>query len=211
MAVQAVPFLVLLGVLGAGAGLLFGPWGAAPTVLLALCVVLFFRDPERVPPPGEALVLSPADGRVTVVERGPEGARVSIFLSLLNCHINRSPVSGVVRRAVRTPGRFYPAWQGRASSENERNRIEIETPDGNYGVTQVAGVLARRIVCTKRAGDPVRRGERIGLIRFGSRTDLQMPPGVEPLVAVGDRVRGGLTVLARRLEAAGRAAAGGRG
>jgi phosphatidylserine decarboxylase len=211
VAVQAVPFLVVLGVLGAGAGLLFGPWGAAPTVLLGLFVVLFFRDPERVPPPGEGLVLSPADGRVTAVETGPEGARVSIFLSLLNCHINRSPVSGVVRQTVRIPGRFHPAWQGRAASENERNRIEIETPDGNYGVTQVAGVLARRIVCTKRAGDPVRRGERIGLIRFGSRTDLQMPPGVEPLVAVGDRVRGGLTVLARRLEAAGRAAAGGRG
>lgn len=210
VAVEAVPFLVALGVLGAGLGLLFGPWGTAPAVLLSLFVLFFFRDPERVPPPDEALILSPADGRVTAVESGPGGARVSIFLSVFDCHINRSPVPGIVRRTVHTPGRFHPAWQGRAGSENERNQITIETPEGDYGVTQVAGILARRIVCTKREGDPVRRGERIGLIRFGSRTDLRLPPGTEPLVAVGDRVRGGLTVMARRLEAAGRAAAGRR-
>lgn len=208
MAVEAVPFLVALGVLGAGSGLLFGPWGTAPAILLGLFVLFFFRDPERVPPPDEGLIVSPADGRVTEVESGPEGARVSIFLSLFNCHINRSPVSGVVRRTAHTPGRFHPAWQGRAASENERNQVTIGTPEGEYAVTQVAGILARRIVCSKRAGDAVRRGERIGLIRFGSRTDLRLPPGAEPVVAVGDRVRGGLTVMARRLEAAGRAAGG---
>jgi len=197
VAVQAVPFLAALLVAGLVLGYALGPWGGFPVVVLALFVLFFFRDPERIPPEGEALVLSPADGRVTEVRRGPEGTRVSVFLSLLDCHINRAPVAGVVREARYTPGRFHPAWQGRASSENERNHLIIGTDGGDYGVTQVAGVLARRIVCTKRAGDTVLRGERIGLIRFGSRTDLHLPPGVEPLVRVGDRVKGGLTLMAR--------------
>jgi len=160
-------------------------------------VVFFFRDPEREPPAGEGLVVSAADGRVTAVERSPTGVRVSIFLSLLNCHINRSPVSGVVRETRHTAGRYRPAWQARASSENERNHLEIQTMGSEYGVTQVAGVLARRIVCTKREGDRVERGERIGMIRFGSRTDLRLPPGADLLVSVGDRVRAGVSVVAR--------------
>ena len=108
--------------------------------------------------------------------------------------------------ARHTPGRFHPAWQRRASHENERNHLVIRSDSGDYGVTQVAGVLARRIVCTKSVGDVVSRGERIGLICFGSRTDLHLPLGVEPLVRVGDRVRGGLTIVARALakEQAGR-------
>lgn len=211
VAVQAVPFLIGLGVLAAILGLAWGPWAASPVLVPALFVLLFFRDPERLSPSGAGLVLSPADGRVAEVERGPRGARVSIFLSILDCHINRSPVAGVVREVRYTRGRYHPAWQGRASSENERNHLEIAAPDGSsYGVTQVAGVLARRIVCTKKAGDAVERGERIGLIRFGSRTDLRLPPGVEPLVAVGDRVRGGLTVVASADARQARAASGAR-
>lgn len=211
MARQAVPFLLFL--LGAGILLRYalGPWGALPVALLVLFVLFFFRDPTRIPPEGEGLVLSPADGRITEVRSGPGGARISVFLSLFDCHINRSPVTGTVREVFHTPGRFHPAWQGRASQENERNHLVIASEAGDYGVTQVAGVVARRIVCTKRTGDAVRRGERIGLIRFGSRTDLHLPPGVEPAVAVGDRVRGGLTVMARALPITTRASAGGAG
>ncbi len=201
VAVQAVPFLVVLLITGLVLGFALGPWGVAPIVVLSGFVVFFFRDPDRVPPAGEGFVLSPADGRVSEVLRGREGARVSVFLSLFDCHINRSPVGGTVREAIYTPGRFRPAWQGRASSENERNHLIIRSDTGDYGVTQVAGVVARRIDCTKRPGDGVTRGERIGLIRFGSRTDLHLPPGVEPLVSVGDRVRGGLTIVARALPA----------
>jgi len=199
VALQAVPFLVVLLVAGLILGVLFGPWAVAPIVVLVVFVLFFFRDPERRTPDGLGLVVSPADGRVTEIVRDRQGARVSIFLSVFNCHINRSPVSGTVREAVYTRGRFHPAWQGRASGENERNRLVIGSDTGDFGVTQVAGVLARRIVCTKRPGDAVGRGERIGLIRFGSRTDLMLPPGVEPLVSVGDRVKGGLTVMARAL------------
>ena len=206
---EAFPFL--LGLLAAAAvlGVIMGPWGVAPALVLILFVLFFFRDPARVSPAGEGLVLSPADGRVTEVERGPHGARISVFLSLFDCHINRSPVEGTVRQVTHTPGRFHPAWQGRASHENERNHLVIASRTGEYGVTQIAGVVARRIVCAKTIGDSVGRGERIGLIRFGSRTDLHLPPGVEPVVAVGDRVRGGLTVLAHEAAAARRASAAG--
>jgi phosphatidylserine decarboxylase len=197
IAVQAVPFLAGLGLLAALFGALAGPWGAAPPITLALFVLYFFRDPERRPPAGEGLVLSPADGKVTAVDRSPAGSRVSIFLSAFDCHINRSPVTGRVVEARHTAGRFHPAWQGRASRENERNHLIIQTPRGDYGVTQIAGVMARRIVCVKGPGDPVERGERIGLIRFGSRTDLHMSAGVEPQVLVGARVRGGQTVVGR--------------
>jgi len=207
VAIQAVPFLGVLLVAGLILGVMLGPWGAVPPALLALFVLFFFRDPRRVPPEGDDLVLSPADGRVVGVERGPGGVRVSVFLSLFDCHINRSPIGGTVLEARHTPGRFHPAWQGRASSENESNHLVIRSLSGDYGVTQVAGVVARRIVCTKGKGDAVRRGERIGLIRFGSRTDLHLPPGIEPSVRVGDRVRGGLTIMAR-CEAAAAAADG---
>jgi len=204
VAVQAVPFLVVLLIAGLALGFTVGPWGIAPIALLALFVLYFFRDPERLSPEGEGLVLSPADGRVTEIRRMGEGTCVSVFLSVFDCHINRSPVSGFVRETRYTRGRFHPAWQGRASGENERNHLIIHADEGDFGVTQIAGVLARRIVCKKKEGDRVRRGERIGLIRFGSRTDLHLPPGLEPLVAKGDRVRGGVTLMARaaRLDAA---------
>ena len=197
VAIQAVPFLAVLVAAGLVFGIVFGPWGAVPAGILVLFVLFFFRDPERIVPAGEGLVLSPADGRVAEVRSAPDGTRVSVFLSVFNCHINRSPVTGSVVEARHTPGLFHPAWQGRASHENERNHLVIRSDSGDYGVTQVAGVLARRIVCTKSIGDVVSRGERIGLIRFGSRTDLHLPPGVEPLVRVGDRVKGGLTIMAR--------------
>jgi phosphatidylserine decarboxylase len=198
VAVEAYPFLGALAVLALILSLGFGPWAALPVALLALFVLWFFRDPERRIPSGEGLILSPADGRVTGVEDDSGRARVTIFLSVFNCHINRSPVAGTVIDTRYTPGRYRPAFDRRAGHDNERNHLTIRAADGEYGVTQIAGLLARRIVCRKRAGDALRRGERIGMIRFGSRTDLLLPPGVRPLVAVGDRVRGGLTIMARR-------------
>jgi phosphatidylserine decarboxylase len=198
VAVQALPFLAVLGLGAIVLGIAAGFWAAIPCLVAAAFVLFFFRDPERAVPPGEGLVVSPADGRVTRVDRGDEGSRVSIFLSVFNCHINRSPVDGVVVSTDHTPGRFRPAWDPRVVSENERNHIIIRGDDGDYGVTQIAGILARRIVCSVRPGQRIARGGRIGLIQFGSRTDLVLPPGLEPIVRPGDRVRGALTVLARR-------------
>jgi phosphatidylserine decarboxylase len=187
IAVQAVPFLAGLAILALVCGWAFGPWAASPGLVLFGFVAFFFRDPERTSPPGDELILSPADGRVTAVEHRPEGARVSIFLSLFNCHINRAPVTGSVLSVEHTPGRFRPAWDPRVDRENERNHLVIRSETGTYGVTQIAGIAAR-----------VQRGERIGLIQFGSRTDLYLPPGIEPAVRVGERVRGAISVLARQ-------------
>lgn len=200
VAAQAVPFLLATLALGSLLAWVFGPWGTAPAVLLGLFVLYFFRDPERLAPDGEGLVLAPADGRVTEIRRDPAGACVSIFLSVFDCHINRAPVAGQVADMRYTPGRYLPAWDGRAWRENERNHLTLAAPDGRYGVTQIAGILARRIVCTVKTGDRVERGQRIGMIRFGSRTDLHLPAGVEPMVGVGDRVWGGRSILARAAE-----------
>jgi len=197
LAKQSIPYLTGLGLLAALLGVFFGPWGWAPCLALAGFVAFFFRDPERDAPEGTGLIVAPADGRVISVEDHPEGARVAIFLSLFNCHINRSPVAGTILSTRHTPGRFRPAWDARVDRENERNHLLIRGAEGEYGVTQIAGVLARRIVCPRRPGDRLERGERIGLIQFGSRTDLRLPPGVRPVVAAGDRVRGGVTVVAR--------------
>jgi phosphatidylserine decarboxylase len=214
VAIQSTPYLAGLAAAGIALGIPFGARGWVPCVLAAAFVAFFFRDPERVVPEGEGLVVSPADGRVIAVDATREGTRVSIFLSVFNCHINRAPVDGEVTAATYTPGRYRPAWDPRVDRENERNHLAIRAADGVYGVTQIAGVLARRIVCTKGPGARVRRGERIGLIQFGSRTDLHLPAGVDPLVRPGDRVRGAVSVLARRAAGtaagpAGRTASGG--
>jgi phosphatidylserine decarboxylase len=206
VAVQSAPYLLTLAIAGIALGIPFGARGWVPCALAAAFVAFFFRDPERTAPAGHGLVVSPADGRVTAVEAGPAGTTVSIFLSVFNCHINRSPVDGEVIAAAYTPGRFRPAWDPRVSRENERNHLVIRAADGDYGVTQIAGILARRIVCTTGPGSRLGRGERIGLIQFGSRTDLHLPPGVDPVVRPGDRVRGATSVLAR---SAGAAATGG--
>jgi phosphatidylserine decarboxylase len=195
----AWPYVISLA--GAAALLFFLqlPFAAGPCLLGALGVAFFFRDPERQAPPGENLILAPADGRV--VEAASEStagpSRIAIFLSLLNVHVNRSPVGGTVRSVQYRAGSFHPAFARNASSENERNTLEVDAPGGLFGVSQIAGILARRIRCFKKEGDPVARGERIGYIAFGSRTELTLPPGAELLVAVGDAVRGGETVVAR--------------
>jgi phosphatidylserine decarboxylase len=204
-------------VIGAAAGVLgtVGAVGAAaghPLALVPLVVgvgfcLWFFRDPERTVPADERLVVSPADGRVVaVVEEREEHflhaatTRISIFMSPLNVHVNRTPVSGAVETVRHTPGRFRAAFQDKASLDNERNAVVLRRGERRYLMVQIAGALARRIVCRLTPGEQVRRGERFGLIMFGSRVDLFLPAGVTPVVAKGDRVHAGATVLARAPE-----------
>ena len=186
--------------LGAGAAHLGGlAWGG-PEWALAAFVLYFFRDPERVIPPGDGVV-SPADGRIVDVSRaqieGRPAWKISIFLSIFNVHVNRAPVSGVVKNQVYTPGRFRIASVPEASVENEQNAVTLQHEGESIVIKQIAGAIARRIVFNKKIGDRVERGERIGLIKFGSRTDLLLPLDYEPTVKVGDRVRGGSSWVAR--------------
>ncbi len=192
--------LGVVGVVGAAAG--------HPAALLPLAAGVgfccyFFRDPERTPPAGEHLVVSPADGRVLEVRAEREerfldapATRVSIFMSPLDVHVNRSPVAGTVERVQHTAGRFRAAFADKASLDNERNAVVLESGGRRYLVVQIAGALARRIVCRRGAGDRLARGERFGMIMFGSRVDLFLPPDVTPRVAKGDRVQAGRTVVA---------------
>ncbi|HET9481222.1 MAG TPA: phosphatidylserine decarboxylase [Candidatus Polarisedimenticolia bacterium] len=180
---------------------------------LTLGVASFFRDPHRDVRADPAAILSPADGRVVSIGPAasgqPPGMRcVSIFLSVFNVHVNRSPVAGRISGIEYTPGSFLPAYREKASELNEQNLIALETDRGPMAVKQIAGLIARRIRCWKRPGDAVSQGEKIGFITFGSRVDLFIPPGAELRVRVGDRVRGGLTVMAAYKGAGGSEQAG---
>ena len=199
---EGIPWVLVP--LAAAAGLAFaGYWVlAAPLLLLALFMAYFFRDPRRVVPGDQTLVVSPADGRVTRVQKLREGDSqsptvVSIFLSPFDVHINRAPVAGEVTNVTYTRGRFLIATRDDASLVNEQNALTIRGEQVSVVCKQIAGVLARRIVCWKRAGDRVELGERIGLIKFSSRTDLVLPPEVAVEVQPGARVRGGVSVIGR--------------
>jgi phosphatidylserine decarboxylase len=178
-------------------GMIFG--------LLALGLLGFFRDPERSPPQQEGLIVAPADGKVvSIAAVQPDSqfkdatTRLSIFLSPFDVHINRTPVEGSIEQIHYQPGKFFAAYRSEASRENEQNALGIVDSKGRkVGVVQVAGVLARRIVCRVKQGDRLNRGERFGLIMFGSRTDLYLPHGCRVSVSEGDRVKGGETVVAR--------------
>ena len=189
--------LLLLGIFAAYWG---GPAWGAPAWFLAVFVLYFFRDPERIVPSGEVIV-SPADGKVVDVREveldGRKTWKVSIFLSLFDVHVNRAPVAGTIRNLSYQPGRFLIASRPQASIENEQNTITIEGERLTITFRQIAGLLARRIVFRKKIGDRVALGERVGLIKFGSRVDVFLPPEVPPAVVVGDRVRGGASVLGR--------------
>jgi len=166
-------------------------------LLLTAGVALFFRDPERLIPQTPGAVVSPADGRVMeIVVEDAQTRRMSIFLSVLDVHINRAPYGGTVRTVVYTPGQFLAAYRQEASRLNEANTVTLEDQDKVFVVKQIAGILARRIVCRVRPGDVLAKGQRYGLIRFGSRTDLLLPATAEVVVQVGDVVRGGETILA---------------
>ncbi len=177
---------------------------AAAVTLLALSVIAFFRDPERQGPTGPELVLAPADGRVIDVSLVEEPSylqaralRVSIFLSLFDVHVNRYPVSGAVELREYEAGRFEPAWRSSASSANERSSTGIQAQGFPVLVRQIAGLAAKRIMTYAKVGDRVRQGERMGLIRFGSRVDVYLPADAAPDVRLGQRARGGVTILAR--------------
>jgi len=201
------PFLIGGGAAALLGLILLGDWlfwlGA---IFVGFCLY-FFRDPERVPPGRPGLVLAPADGHVVSVmpaappaELGLGDAprwRVAIFLSVLDVHVNRMPAEGTVTRIAYRHGKFLSANLDKASEENERNAIALSLPDGrDLAVVQIAGLVARRILCDVKVGDSVQAGDRYGIIRFGSRTDVYLPPGVQPLVSEGQTMIGGETVIA---------------
>lgn len=194
---------------------LWTPLGWIGTVLTIWCL-LFFRDPPRVTPMRDGVVVAPADGRISMVTSAAPPhelglgdkllPRVSIFMSVFDCHINRSPATGKVEKILYQPGKFFNADLDKASLDNERNSLVIATASARIAVVQIAGLVARRIVCFVREGQPVSAGERFGMIRFGSRLDVYLPEGVTPQVAVGQTAIAGETVLADlRVPDAGRA------
>jgi phosphatidylserine decarboxylase len=188
-------------------GIFVSAWIFWLGVAAGLFCWFFFRDPDRVAPPVPGALLAPADGRITSLELvlppaelGMEGGprwRIATFLSVLNVHVNRAPAAGVVTRVAYHPGKFLNAAHDKAADENERNAIGLRLPGGQtIAVVQIAGLIARRILCDLREGDTVLAGGRFGIIRFGSRTDLYLPPGVQPRVSVGQTAVGGETVMA---------------
>lgn len=188
-------------VLAVAAYLLEWPAAAIACVCVALFVFSFFRDPERVIPDEAGAIVSPADGRVVVVTEeecgGRPGRRVSIFLAVWNVHVNRAPAEGAITKLEYKPGKFLAAMRAQASLDNEQNVFTLSTDAGEMVFKQIAGWIARRVVSWKKAGDRVARGERIGLVRFGSRADVWLPWHAEILVKVGDHVKGGESVLAK--------------
>ena len=184
---------------------IWSPLGWIGTLLTVWCA-LFFRDPVRVTPVREGIVVAPADGRISMIALVLPPAelglgdkplpRVSIFMSVFNCHVNRSPVAGRIDRIAYRPGKFINAELDKASEDNERNSLVISSANGRIGVTQIAGLVARRIVCFVREGQTIGAGERFGLIRFGSRLDVYLPEGTSALAAEGQTAVAGETILA---------------
>lgn len=200
---EGVPFILISAV---PTLICFGFGWTIPAVLLTLWtffVIWFFRNPERTPPPGEHRVVSPADGKVIEIRRdfereflGDKGTRIAVFMNVFNVHVNRAPAAGRISRIVYRPGRFFSANLDKASSENERNALILTTPSGEKILfIQIAGLIARRIVSWVGEGDTVVRGERFGMIRFGSRVDVYLPADAKVTVRVGDIVKAGESVL----------------
>ena len=184
-------------------------WLGGIIVFLGLFTTFFFRDPDRKVLQDAKLVVSPADGKVVKVVPAPAGnplgegaSQVSIFLSVFDVHVNRAPIGGRIARVEYHKGKFLPAFDDKASLQNEQNSVTIEGDGSRVVFKQIAGLIARRIVFWKRVDDPVERGERVGLIKFGSRVDVFLPAEVELKVKVGDRVTGGISVLGEKRAAA---------
>ncbi len=200
------PFVAIFAAITVILFLIWQPLGWLGLGLTIWCYY-FFRDPRRFVPQAPGLLVSPADGVVSLIEPavppaelglGPEPLmRVSVFMSVFNCHVNRNPIAGKVHAVAYRPGKFFNASLDKASSDNERNAVAVELPDGRMiVVVQIAGLVARRIVCWARPGDSLRTGQRFGLIRFGSRLDVYLPEGVHPQVALGQNMVAGETVIA---------------
>lgn len=197
LAREGMPFIIVPLAVAVGFAV-FGFWVLAVFFfLLAAFMAFFFRDPRRVPPNEEGVIVSAADGTVTRIEQNESGKLVSVFLSPLNVHINRSPIAGRIAKLEYIRGKKLPATKNEASFVNERNSLTIEGEHMTVVCTQIAGILARRIVCRVKEGDNLTIGEKFGLIKFSSRTDVLMPANVEFAVKIGDKVKGGLTVIAR--------------
>lgn len=202
---EGYPFIGAFALVSLLLFLIWSPLGWIGAALTIWCA-LFFRNPKRVTPIRDGLVVSPADGRVSMITSVVPPAelglgakpmlRVSIFMSVFNCHVNRAPVPGRIERIVYTPGKFINAELDKASEDNERNAMVISTPNGEIGVVQIAGLVARRIVSFVRVGQEMAAGERFGLIRFGSRLDVFLPEGTTTLVSPGQTAIAGETVLA---------------
>lgn len=203
---EGIRFVAFFAVATVGLFLIWDVLGWIGVGLTVWCYY-FFRDPERVTPARPGLIVSPADGIVSLIEPAvppaelglPDVAltRVSVFMSVFNCHVNRVPVAGEVTAIAYRPGKFFNASLDKASADNERNSLSIRMADGrSIAVVQIAGLVARRIVCFTEIGATMQTGERFGLIRFGSRLDVYLPEGVEPLVSVGQTMIAGETVIA---------------
>lgn len=197
MVKEGLPFVIVPAILA----LIFGYFQlwilVAAFVIVAAFMAYFFRDPFRTVPEGDDIIVSAADGKVTRVEENRDGKFVSVFLSPLDVHINRSPIAGVIEKAEYIRGKKSPATSNEASFKNERNSLTIRGSKVTVVCTQIAGIVARRIVCWNKVGDELGLGQKYGLIKFSSRTDLLMPLNVDVLVSVGDRVVGGETIIAR--------------
>lgn len=198
---ESLPY-ILVPLLLAIAAVALGFWYvSAFLIIVALFMAFFFRDPKRVPPSDPDVVVSPADGRVTRIESpassGNSGTVISIFLSPLDVHINRSPIPGKIIDVIYSPGKFLMATNEQASLVNEQNALTIQGEKITVVCKQIAGILARRIVCWKEKGDNLGLGERFGMIKFSSRTDVLLPANVRVTVKEGERVRGGITVIGR--------------
>ncbi len=186
------PLLIALGFL------YFGFWFIASVfMLLTAFMVFFFRDPKRTVPTASGIIVSAADGKVTRIEENDDGKLVSVFLSPLDVHINRAPIAGKIVEIEYVSGKKVPATRNDASFVNERNSIKIVGENMTVVCTQIAGIVARRIVCWSKSGDKLEIGQKYGLIKFSSRTDLLMPKNVELFVKIGDRVVGGETIIAK--------------
>ena len=203
IAKEGWPYLALVGVVTLLAHYLGGIAWSWPLWIIFFFVLQFFRDPQRIAALGRDLVLSPADGRIVVVEKtndpyaGREALKISVFMNVFNVHSNRSAVNGLVKEIQYFPGKFVNADLDKASTENERNAVVIDANGQIVTLVQVAGLIARRILCYIHVGDRLKVGERYGFIRFGSRVDVYLPLTAEPLVSVGDKVFATNTALAR--------------
>jgi len=202
---EGYPIIALLAVTSLVSGMLLSPVPAAAALVLLWFSVWFFRDPERVVPVEEGIAVSPADGKIVRIAAAEDPirhiscTRISVFMDLFSVHVNRAPVAGTVRAVRYFPGKFFNASLDKASEDNERCAYAMEDAEGRTWVfVQIAGLIARRIVCYAEPGDAVARGERIGLIRFGSRLDIYLPEGYEPAVRPGEAVFAGHSIIARK-------------
>ena len=199
---ESIPFIVIPLVLAFVCAVLSLWYVVALLVVVTLFMAFFFRDPKRLPPSDPDVVVSPADGRVTRVSKLDQDDRntptvISIFLSPFDVHINRSPIPGKITEMVYSPGKFLMATNEKASLVNEQNILTIQGDKITVVCKQIAGILARRVVCWKKKGDNLELGERFGLIKFSSRTDVILPANVSVVVSEGTKVRGGITVIGR--------------